>query len=92
MLNKFRVKFRVNTFWLSPGEIIFNESNFELIFLWKRRLIIDYTQIISVKKSLYVLDKMLIVTTKKCNINLIAGFKFEQLMEQFKSLGFSIES
>jgi len=35
---------------------------------------------------------MLIITTKKCNINLIAGFKFEQLIEQFKSLGFSIES
>jgi len=33
MLNKFKVIFRVNNFWLSPGKIIFNESNFELVFL-----------------------------------------------------------
>ncbi|MCK9537096.1 MAG: hypothetical protein M0R05_05925 [Bacilli bacterium] len=93
MLKKYRVKFKVNdSFWLSPGRIIFSEESFELSFLGKRKLLIDYLQIIGIKKSRYFLDKCLIVSTKDYNISLIPGFKFEKLIVQFNNLGFSIEN
>ena len=91
-MKKFRVKFKINdSFWLSPGRIIFNEESFELSFLWKRKLIIDYSQIIGIRKSRYFLDKYLIVSTKDYKISLIAGFKLKKMIEELNCLGFSIE-
>lgn len=88
-MKKWMVKFQINDgFWLTPGKIIFNEDYCEIKFLGKTKIVLQYTQIMSVEKTRYFLNRCIAINTKNGNVRIITGLNHKKIVDQFIGLGF----